>query len=395
MRQAAPIATPPPRSRLVTGSFVVVTTATFAYFTCLGMLIPVIPRFVRDDLGGGGLGVGVAVGAFAVSAALCRPFLGRLGDRYGRRVLVVAGSAVVAVTVGTYAVATTITVLVGLRFLSGIGEAGMFIGAATAIQDMAPDERRGEAASYFSIALYGGLALGPPLGEALYQAHGAVVTWFVAAGAALTAAVLGLRTPVGARSDDPIAGRPILHREALLPGAVLFLGLVGFAGYSAFVPLYVDEIGLADAGPVFAVYAGVILAIRFFGARLPDRLGPVRTATLSLVSLAAGLTVIAAWASPTGLYVGTIVFSVGMALLFPAMFAAVMGAVVERERSHAVGTFSLFFDLSQGFGAVLLGAVVVVADERGAFAAGAVVALGGLVLLRGVMSRRTIAVARA
>jgi MFS family permease len=395
VRQAAPIATPPSRSRLVTGSFVVVTTATFAYFTCLGMLIPVIPRFVRDDLGGGGLGVGVAVGAFAVSAALCRPFLGRLGDRYGRRVLVVAGSSVVAVTVGAYAVATTIAALVVLRFLSGIGEAGMFIGAATAIQDMAPDERRGEAASYFSIALYGGLALGPPLGETLYQAHGAVVTWFVAAGAALMAAVLGLRTPVGARSDDPIAGRPILHREALLPGGVLFLGLVGFAGYSAFVPLYVDEIGLADAGPVFAVYAGVILAIRLVGARLPDRLGPVRTATLSLVALAAGLTVIAAWASPTGLYVGTVVFSVGMALLFPAMFAAVMGAVSERERSHAVGTFSLFFDLSQGFGAVLLGAVVVVADERGAFAAGAVVALGGLVLLRGVMSRRTIAVARA
>ncbi len=33
------------------------------------------------------------------------------------------------------------------------------LGAATAVQDMAPDDRRGEAASYFSVALYAGLAM--------------------------------------------------------------------------------------------------------------------------------------------------------------------------------------------------------------------------------------------
>ena len=57
----------------------------------------------------------------------------------------------------------------------------MFVGVATAAQDLAPDHRRGEAASYFSVALYGGLALGPLIGEALVP-HGFTTLWLVLGG---------------------------------------------------------------------------------------------------------------------------------------------------------------------------------------------------------------------
>ena len=49
--------------------------------------------------------------------------------------------------------------------VAGIGEAAFFVGAATMITDLAPDDRRGEAISYWSVAIYGGLAFGPALGE--------------------------------------------------------------------------------------------------------------------------------------------------------------------------------------------------------------------------------------
>ncbi len=43
-----------------------VVTAGLSYFTALGMLLPVVPVYVEHRLGGGGLAVGVAVGALFV-----------------------------------------------------------------------------------------------------------------------------------------------------------------------------------------------------------------------------------------------------------------------------------------------------------------------------------------
>ena len=56
-----------------------------------------------------------------------------------------------------------------------------------------------------------------------------------------------------------------------------------------------------------------------------------------------------------------------MSLLYPALFSAALEDVPDHERSQAVGTFSLFFDLSQGIGAPLLGLVVALSGERAAF----------------------------
>ena len=83
------------------------------------------------------------------------------------------------------------------------------------------------------------------------------------------------------------------------------------------------------------------------------------------------------------LYAGTIVFSIGMSLLFPALFGLVVNRAPASERSHAVGTFSLFFDLSQGAGAPILGlAVDASGTDRAAFLTAAVIAVAGLVMAR-------------
>ena len=183
------------------------------------------------------------------------------------------------------------------------------------------------------------------------------------------------------RSEQPSAARGLLHPAALLPGSVLLLGLFGFTAFGAFVPLYVDEIGLDDAAPFFFAYGAVVLLVRIFGARLPDRLGPVRTSSIALVAISAGIGVVALVPTAGGLWVGTISLAVGMSLLFPALFTVAVNNAPPDERSHAVGTFTLFFDLSQGLGAPLLGVIVsVTGAERPAFLAAAAVGLVGLVL---------------
>jgi MFS family permease len=86
------------------------------------------------------------------------------------------------------------------------------------------------------------------------------------------------------------------------------------------------------------------------------------------------------WASPIGLYAATAVYAAGVSILYPALFPAVVDAAPESERSQAIGTFTMFFDLSQGLGAPLLGIIVSLTTERGAFIGAAALSAAALAL---------------
>jgi len=370
------------RKRLVTPRFVLVTGASLAYFVSLGVVLPVLPRYVKDELGGGNAAVGLAVGAFALGAVLLRPWAGRIGDAVGRQALMVGGALVVAVSIAAYSVSESLGTLVITRFFTGVGEAAFFVGAATSIADLAPAERRGEAVSYFSVAVYGGLAFGPVLGEVLLDHSHFTRVWLASAALALTAAAMACTIRDLPRPRAEQSDRRLMHRAALGPGIVLCLGLVGLAGFTAFLPLYVREIGLSQSRLVFLLYGGLILGVRVVGARLPDVLGPARAGTAALAAGGAGLVTMAAIPNLTGLLVGTVIFASGISLLFPALLTLALTGAREHERASVVGSFSTFFDLSQGTGALILGGVAQFAGYRGAFAAGGVLSLVGLGVLR-------------
>jgi len=370
--------------RLVTSRFITVVVCGLAYFMALGMLLPVVPRYVENRLGGGSVAVGVAVGALFVGAVLLRPYVGRIGDRTGRRLLIIVGAAVVAVSVVLYGVVESLPFLIGVRLLTGVGEAAFFVGAATMITDLAPPARRGEAISYWSIAVYGGLAFGPALGEAVLDGGGFTMVWLVSGGLAAVATVLGLFTREEKRpaAEAGAAGVGVINRAAIAPGAVLFSGLIALAAFVTFVPLYVDEVGLGGADTVFLLYGGLVLAVRIIGARLPDTLGPRTAGSLALVGTTSGMAVMAAWGSAAGLFVGTVLFAAGASLLYPALLLLALGRAPDAERGSVIGTFSSFFDLSQGLGSLIVGGVAAATSYRGAFAAGAAAAAVGFVLLR-------------
>lgn len=369
---------------LLSARFVTVVTCGLFYFMSLGMQLPTVPKFIKGELRGSELAVGVIVGSFSIGAVAVRPLAGRLGDRVGRRPLIIVGAVLVAASVALYALIGSLAALFAARLLGGIGEAAFFVGAGTMVTDLAPPARRGEAISYWSVAVYGGLALGPALGEAILAGDHFLRVWLTAALLALLAAAVGTmtrETAVPAGSGEPA---PLINRTALGPGTVLFLGMIGLAGFAAFVPLYVADVGLEDSGLVFLLYGCTILALRIFGAKIPDRVGTLRAGTFAMAASAVGLVVIAVTGNVVGLYLGTFVFSVGMSLLYPAMLTMALIGVPDSERGSAVGTISSFFDLSQGIGAAILGISVALGGFRVAFVTAALLSSLGLSLLRTV-----------
>jgi MFS family permease len=171
-----------------------------------------------------------------------------------------------------------------------------------------------------------------------------------------------------------------VHPAGRGPGTILALGASGYAGFSAFVPLYIDDIGVSHAGPVFFEYGVIILSVRVLFSRLPDVLGTRRGPFVALTFQITGLFVMGLWASAAGLYAATAIYAIGVSLLYPTLFPAVVDAAPEAERSQAIGTFTMFFDTAQGLGAPILGIVVSLTSERGAFLTAAVLSCCAMAL---------------
>jgi MFS family permease len=380
-----------PSSRLITKPFVAVTVVTAAFFVYVGMLVPILPTFIENELGAGELGVGLSIAVFALTAVAARPWIARLIERFGRRKVIQAGALLAAGAGFATVLADSLVVLLVLRGVAGVGEAALFVAAATLVADLAPPERRAEAASYFSVAVFGGLGIGPILGELVVGDDRYHAAFGIAAAFAALAAVLALWVPTQVQLGDRDGASPeahaidrrraLLHPAALGPGAVLAAGIGAFAVFSAFVPEHSREVGLPGSGGLFAAYSVVCLVLRLTGARLPERLGPRRSVTIALCSTASSLTLLAAVPQAWALWASAMLIGVGQAFLYPSLMALTVNRASERERAVALGSFTMFFDVGTVAGGLALGAVAETLGKRSAFAGGVVLAALGLWLL--------------
>ncbi len=369
--------TPDTRERLFTRGFLLVSLGELAYLCSDGMAIYLVPVYAAGPVDAGQSGAGLAFGAFALSALVLRPWAGRLADTRGRRPLLVGGALVAAVALLLTAPVSGLFGLVGLRLLAGVGEAAVFTATFAVIADLAPPSRLGEALSYNSLALYLGLAAGPPLAELVVTHGGFAAGWIVAGALTTAAAAVYSMVPETGRPDRAAARQPLIHRRSI-PVALGFLAsIVAMGGFLAFVALRADGLGMVQTSlPLFA-YGATVVVGRLTVARLVDRVPPLRLGAGALVAIAAGLAVAASATSAVGLLAGTVLLGIGVTFSTPAFFSAIFAAAGPTERGAASAMASAALDLGLGGGPILLGFVAQAAGIPWAFAVAAGVALAG------------------
>ena len=237
--------TPTTGDGLVTRPFVVLVAAGLAFFTAGSAVLPVASQFAEGPLDADTIGVGVAIGAFAIGSLLLRPVVGWGSDRYGRRPMLVFGALLSVAALGLHLVVDSLPLFILARAMLGAAEAFFFVALLAAASDLAPPGRSGEAFNLASLALYIGLALGPPIGETVLDSVGYDAVWVVAAGLTIVAAVLSLAVPetapavlAAAAGETKRVRVRLFHPAGLFPGLLVLLGTWGMAGYFAFVPLH-------------------------------------------------------------------------------------------------------------------------------------------------------------
>jgi MFS family permease len=269
-------------------------------FLVIGLALPVLPLHVHQGLGLGTFVVGLVAGSQFAASLVSRIWSGQFADRRGARRAVVAGLLAAGASGLLYllsllfvpAPAMSVTILLLGRTLLGAAESFIITGALSWGLGRVDPESAGRVIAWVGMAMFAALALGAPVGTALYAWGG-----FGAIALATTLvplATLLLVAPLRPAPPQPGA-RPALIRVAgavWMPGLGAAFGSVGFGAIIAFSSLLFAERGWSPVWLAFSAFAASLIVARVVGGHLPDRLGGARVALVCALVEAAGLALI-------------------------------------------------------------------------------------------------------
>lgn len=365
--------------------FLLVCASTIGGFIAQGLLYPALPLYLTEELGTSKATAGLVVSSLAITSLLTRPFAGAVADRLGRKPLLVAGPTIVLGTALGLLVFESVTAVLVLRLVQGVGGALAYSGAGPVVADVAPADKRGSMLALFTLFFYVGIAVGPFLAELMIDRTGYRAVWWTVVGFTGSGALLALLVPeTGSRTAERVQlpwQHRLFHPATRRPGVTYFCIGTGWAAVAAFLALYARDIGLRSSDGLFLTLAVTVMATRFTAGGLADRLGRQRVAVPSVALTVVGLAWLAALRTPGNAVGGLIVFGIGFSGAFPALFARVVDDAPEHERGAAMSSFNVYYDLGAPLGGYGVGVLV---DHGGfglGFGATAVLAAVGWVLL--------------
>ncbi|KQZ98504.1 MFS transporter [Mesorhizobium sp. Root157] len=272
---------------------------SFTTIVAMTLLLPFLPLYI-EELGAEGHAAivqwsGIAYAATFLAAALVAPLWGRLGDRYGRKLMLVRASLGMAVCMSLMGMVQSVEQLVVLRLM--IGFAGGYSSGSTILVAMqTPRHRSGWALGILSAGIMGGNLVGPLIGGGLPPLIGIRATFLLSGGiiflAFLATSFLikeGSHASTKTKSKQEGAWQAIPDKRPVI--AMLVTGmLLMFANMSIepIIAVYVAQL-VKDQARVTLV-AGVVMSAAALGSivsasrlgRLGDRVGHWNVVTAAL-----------------------------------------------------------------------------------------------------------------
>lgn len=347
---------------------------SFSTVFAMTLMLPFLPLYV-EELGVQGHAAivqwsGVAFSATFITAGLIAPVWGKLGDKYGRKSMLVRASLGMAVTVSLMGMVTNIWQLVGLRLLVGLA-GGYSSGATILIAVQAPRERVAWALGIVSCGVMAGNLIGPLAGGWLPDLFGIRNTFFCAGALIFLSFIMTLTliredTPkyINTTTKMQVSWSQLPARfvivSMLCTGLLLMLANMSIEPIiTVYVRTLVNDPAQITrvAGYVMAAAAlGSIISASWLG-KLADRIGHLRIITLALAI--AGLLLIPQAFVTSGWQLIILRFLMGLALggLLPCIAAVIRHHVPEGMIGSILG-YSVAAQFAGQFIGPLIGGVI-------------------------------------
>jgi DHA1 family tetracycline resistance protein-like MFS transporter len=286
-----------------------------------GIILPVTPKLIIEladvDLSNASQLGGYLMFAYALMQFFAAPILGNLGDRFGRRPIILYSLVVLALGYAMMAAAPTLMWLFAARLIAGAASS-TFALAYAYITDITPEDKRAQRFGMVGAAFGGGFILGPVIGGLLGEL-GPRVPFIVAAVLAALNVVYGYimlgeslpetsRRPFELRRANPLGALLALRKYPVVSGLAFayFLYMLGHLSLPSTWTYYtMEKFAWSEAQVGLSLgYAGVfmILVQAFLIRWAIPTLGAYRAGLIGLIAMAIGFSGYALSANGTQLY---------------------------------------------------------------------------------------------
>lgn len=389
----------------------------------IGIVLPLLPEYAKiversswpwlaDNRA---LIVGALTASYALMQFLFAPILGALGDRFGRRPVLLFSLFGAGLSYLVFALAENLTFLgvemvIGLLFLARIaaGITGASISTAQAyIADVTPPNERARGLGMIGAAFGLGFMLGPAIGGLLSNVSLQAPALFAAALSFANFAFGFFRLPESlppekraqtvSRSLNPISRLATVAGDARVQPFILGSVLLNlaFAGLQSNFAVYSDVrfgFGPQQNALVFA-FIGLIAVIvqGFLIRKLVPQFGEARLAIAGLTLMTIGFVatglVTAAWM----LFLAVGLVALGSGMVTPSLTSLVSQSVLATEQGTTLGGVQAFTNLTMVVGPLLAGMLFDLIGPSAPYLIGAGLLASALAVLFGTLRSRLVA----
>ena len=343
----------------------ITSVVTFLGFLDTHLLIPIIALYAAEL--GASIGIiGLIIGLYSLTNTPANILFGRLIDRIGYKVPLIAGLIGDALSMFLYSLSRSPIHLALVRVLHGT--TGALIGPATmsVTADYSTERKKGRAMGSYGIALATATLVGYGLSGILASRLGYNAVFLFGAAMLIIGVMLSLWLP-GRRqgssgSKTSFGGfdkaKDLMKRKGLsIAYCAIFAQYFTFGGVVTLLPFYVKSLGMGafHVGMLLAIFAIMFIVLQFPSGALSDRVGRIIPTVFGLSLSVVSLLILPSVVIFPLLALATALYGTAYGLIFPSISALVADNTIPEERGLATGIFHALLTAGVAIGAPVMG----------------------------------------
>jgi MFS family permease len=337
------------------------------WIVCISMLLFMISfNLIMPELNGilanlgGASWKGLIITVFTISAAISRPFSGKLSDRIGRKKVMFTGLLLCILVNFLYPFTHSVFLFLLVRFIHGFTVGFTPTGATAMITDILPIDKRGVGMGVWGTFISLGIGVGQYLGTPIASFFGVNSLFYFSLGLNVISIFLlyyvseTLEETVKMQISFLKIDKNEVFESSVLPSAfVMFLTSSCSGCVFVLTPDISNFLGIENKGWFFLFYVLTTILVRLFTGRLSDRIGRQKTLFIGVLLLSVSMILLVNVTSVWSYTISAIVFGLATGVNSPALFAWTADLSHPQRKGIGAGTMFIALELGIMFGSFM------------------------------------------